>query len=174
VLSVQAVLSSPDAFRSVEDDFCILQQTKTKLTSPQEEEQFEAAVEQLRSRWEEVKRKIEELHPRVQGMAGNFSEYKEKLQSLVNWVEEAEQVCNALERVDDYNEFLPLMQTFQVMQAFSPLVTRRPFPFHLHIKGLSRGLVAQGNSRMPYSDTFPRGTHLFPYELTPPFSAPFN
>jgi len=85
------------------------------LTSPQEEEQFETVMQQLRSRWEEVKRKIEELHPRVQVMAENFSEYKEKLQSLVHWVEEAEQTCDALERVQDYNEFQPLMQTFQVL-----------------------------------------------------------
>ena len=48
-------------------------------------------------------------------MAENFSEYKEKLQSLVHWVEEAEQTCAALECVQDYNEFQPLMQTFQVL-----------------------------------------------------------
>ena len=76
-------------------------------------------------------------------MAENFSEYKEKLQSLVHWVEEAEQVCTALERVDDYNEFQPLMETFQVL-SLSPLVQSRPFPFHLHMKGLARGLVVQG------------------------------
>ena len=115
VLFIQGVLASSDAFRRVEDDFSNLQETKTKLTSPQEEEQFETVMQQLRSRWEEVKRKIEELHPRVQVMAENFSEYKEKLQSLVHWVEEAEQTCDALERVQDYNEFQPLMQTFQVL-----------------------------------------------------------
>lgn len=114
-LFFQAVLASSDAFRSVEDDFCHLQDTRTKLKSPQEEEQFEILIEQLRSRWEEVKRKIDELHPRVQVMAENFSEYKEKLQSLVHWVEEAEQTCAALERVQDYNEFQPLMQSFQVL-----------------------------------------------------------
>lgn len=115
VLFVQAVLASSDAFSSVEDDFCNLQDTMTKLKSPQEEEQFEIVIQQLRSKWEEVKRKIEELHPRVQVMAENFSEYKEKLQSLVHWVEEAEQTCDALERVQDYNEFHPLMQKFQVL-----------------------------------------------------------
>lgn len=115
VLFVQAVLASSDAFRSVEDDFCNLQDTMTKLKSPREEEQFEIVIQQLRSKWEEVKRKIEELHPRVQVMAENFSEYKEKLQSLVHWVEEAEQTCDALERVQDYNEFHPLMQKFQVL-----------------------------------------------------------
>lgn len=115
VLFVQAVLASSDAFRSVEDDFCNLQDTMTKLKSPQEEEQFEIVIQQLRSKWEEVKRKIEELHPRVQVMAENFSEYKEKLQSLDHWVEEAEQTCDALERVQDYNEFHPLMQKFQVL-----------------------------------------------------------
>lgn len=72
-------------------------------------------MQQLRSRWEEVKRKIEELHPRVQVMAENFSEYKEKLQSLVHWAEEAEQTCDVLERVQNYNEFQLLMQTFQVL-----------------------------------------------------------
>lgn len=115
VLFVQAVLASSVAFRSVEDDFCNLQDTMTNLKSPQEEEQFEIVIQQLRSKWEEVKRKIEELHPRVQVMAENFSEYKEKLQSLVHWVEEAEQTCDALERVQDYNEFHPLMQKFQVL-----------------------------------------------------------
>ena len=114
-LFFQAVLASSGAFRSVEDDFCHLQDTRTKLKSPQEEEQFEILIQQLRSRWEEVKRKIEELHPRVQVMAENFSEYKEKLQSLVHWVEEAEQTCAALECVQDHNEFKPLMQTFQVL-----------------------------------------------------------
>lgn len=108
-------MASSDAFRSVEDDFCNLQDTMTKLKSPREEEQFEIVIQQLRSKWEEVKRKIEELHPRVQVMAENFSEYKEKLQSLVHWVEEAEQTCDALERVQDYNEFHPLMQKFQVL-----------------------------------------------------------
>lgn len=115
---IQSVLASSDAFRSVEDDFCNLQDTRTKLKSPQEEEQFEIVMQQLQLRWEEVKRKIEELHPRVQVMAENFSEYKEKLQSLVHWVEEAEQTCNALEHVQDCNEFQPLMQTFQVLLAF--------------------------------------------------------
>ena len=109
------MLASPDAFRSVEDDFTNLQETKTKLKSPKEKEQFEAVMQELRRRWEEVKRKIEELHPRVQVMAENFSEYKEKLQSLTHWVEEVEQTCDALERVEDYNEFQPLMQTFQVL-----------------------------------------------------------
>ena len=51
-------------------------------------------------------------------MAENFSEYKEKLQSLVHWVGEAEQICDALGRVEDHNEFQPLMQTFQVLEAF--------------------------------------------------------
>lgn len=111
----QRVLASPDAFRSVEDDLCNLQETKTKLKSPKEEEQFDIVMQQLRARWEEVKHKIEELHPRVQVMAENFSEYKEKLQSLAHWVEEVEQTCDALERVEDYNEFQPLMQTFQVL-----------------------------------------------------------
>ena len=115
VLFVQAVLASSDAFSSVEEDFCNLQDTRTKLKSPQDEEQFEIVMQQLRSRWVEVKRKIEELHPRVQVMAENFSEYKEKLQSLVHWVEEAEQTCDSLGRVQDYNEFQPLMQTFQVL-----------------------------------------------------------
>ena len=108
-------MASSDAFSSVEEDFCNLQDTRTKLKSPQDEEQFEIVMQQLRSRWEEVKRKIEELHPRVQVMAENFSEYKEKLQSLVHWVEEAEQTCDSLGRVQDYNEFQPLMQTFQVL-----------------------------------------------------------
>ena len=115
---VQADLASPDAFRSVEDDFCNLQETQTKLNSPQDEEHFDTVIQQLRLRWEEVKRKIEELHPRVQVMAENFSEYKEKLQSLVHWVGEAEQICDALGRVEDHNEFQPLMQTFQVLEAF--------------------------------------------------------
>lgn len=108
------MLASPDVFRSMEDDFHNLQETKSKLNSPQEEEQFDAVMQQLRSRWEEVQRKIEELHPWVQVMAENYSEYKEKLQSLTDWVERVEQACDALERVEDYNEFQPLMQTFQV------------------------------------------------------------
>lgn len=115
VLFVQAVLASPDDFRGVEDDFCSLQETQTKLKSPHEEEQFDIVMQQLRSRWEDVKGKIEELHPRVQIVAENFSEYKEKLQSLVYWVEEAEQICDALGHVEDYNEFQPLMQAFQVL-----------------------------------------------------------
>ena len=108
------MLASPDVFRSIEDDFHNLLETKSKLNSPQEEEQFDAVMQQLRSRWEEVQRKIEELHPWVQVMAENYSEYKEKLQSLTDWVERVEQACDALERVEDYNEFQPLMQTFQV------------------------------------------------------------
>ena len=108
------MLASPDVFRSMEDDFHNLQETKSKLNSPQEEEQFDAVMQQLRSRWEEVQRKIEELHSWVQVMAENYSEYKEKLQSLTDWVERVEQACDALERVEDYNEFQPLMQTFQV------------------------------------------------------------
>ena len=117
-LFLQRMLASPDAFRSVEDDFCNLQETKTKLKSPKQEEQFDAVIQQLRSRWEEVKRKIDELHPRVQVMAENFSEYKEKLQSLAHWVQGVEQTCDALERVEDYNEFQPLMQTFQVLWPY--------------------------------------------------------
>ncbi|KAJ7337132.1 hypothetical protein OS493_009986 [Desmophyllum pertusum] len=58
----QRVLASPDAFHSVEDDFLNLQETKSKLKSRQEEEQFEIVMQELPSRWEEVQRKIEELH----------------------------------------------------------------------------------------------------------------
>ena len=115
VLFVQAVLASPDAFRGIEDDFCSLQETQAKLKSPQEEEQFDIVMQQLRSRWEVVKGKIMELHPRVQIVAENFCEYKEKLQSLVHWVEEAEQICYALGHVENFNEFQPLMQAFQVL-----------------------------------------------------------
>ena len=114
VLFVQAVLASPDAFRGVEDDFCSLQETQAKLKSPQEEE-FDIVMQQLRSRWEDVKGKIVELHPRVQIVAENFCEYKEKLHSLVHWVEEAEQICYALGHVENFNEFQPLMQAFQVL-----------------------------------------------------------
>lgn len=131
-------------------------------------------MQQLRSRWEEVKRKIEELHPRVQVMAENFSEYKEKLQSLVHWVEEAEQTCDALERVQDYNEFQPLMQTFQVLQALQPLSKKQIISISSSYEQFcTRTLFeteAQDNSEMAYSDTSSQGTHLFPQELIRYFS----
>lgn len=110
----QRVLSSRDAFRSIEEDFDNLQKTKSKVNSPEEEEQFEDAVKQLRSKWEVVQGKIKELHPKVQIMADAYSEYKERLMLLKEWVEKLEDACEALERVEDYNEFQPLMETFQV------------------------------------------------------------
>ena len=109
------MLASPGPFNNVEEDFRNLQETKSKLNSPHEEEKFEVIMQGLRTRWEAVKAKIAELHPRMQIMAENFSDYKDKLSSLALWVQEVEQTCEALERVQDYNEFQPLMEKFQVL-----------------------------------------------------------
>lgn len=87
------------------------------MQSPHEEEQFEIAIQQLRAKWDDVKAKIEEFHPRMQVMAENFSNYKDKLHSLAQWVQEAEQACDALDKVQDYNEFQPLMEKFQVLSV---------------------------------------------------------
>lgn len=108
------MLSSPEAFRRIEEDFDNLQETKSKVKSPQEEEQFEAIMQQLRSSWEDVQGKIKELHPKVQVMADAYSEYKENLRLLTNWVDKVEEACEALECVEDYSEFQPLMEKFQV------------------------------------------------------------
>ena len=111
---VQRVLANPDAFNSVEKDFLDLQETKTKIQSPQEEEQFETAIQELRTRWEQVKGKIEELHPRMQIMAENFTDYKDKLDSLAHWVQQIEQTCSVLDNVQDCSEFHPLRENFEV------------------------------------------------------------
>ena len=71
-------------------------------------------VQELRTRWEELKAKIAELQSQMQLTAENFSDFKDKLHSLVNWVEEVEQTCEGLGRVRGYNEFQPLMKKFQV------------------------------------------------------------
>ena len=71
-------------------------------------------VQELRARWEELTAKIAELQSRIQLTAENFSDFKDKLHSLVNWVEEVEQTCEGLGRVRGYNEFQPLMKKFQV------------------------------------------------------------
>ena len=108
------MLGNPDAINSIEDDFCNLQEAKSQLQLPHEEEQLETAVRELRTRWDEVKTKIDELHPKMQIMAENFSDYKDKLQSLAQWVQDVEKTCDALDKVQDYNEFQPLMENFQV------------------------------------------------------------
>ena len=125
---VQRVLANPDAFNSVEKDFLDLQETKTKIQSPQEEEQFETAIQELRTRWEQVKGKIEELHPRMQIMAENFTDYKDKLDSLAHWVQQIEQTCSALGNVQDCSDFQPLRENFEVgfvtfFYPFSPRST---------------------------------------------------
>lgn len=112
--SFQRVLSSPEAFRRIEEDFDNLQETKSKVKSPQEEEQFEAIMQKLRSSWEDVQGKIKEMHPKVQVMADAYSEYKENLRLLTDWVDKVEEACEALECVEDYSEFQPLMEKFQV------------------------------------------------------------
>lgn len=108
------MLANPNAIQNVEEDFLKLQESKATLQSPSDEELFEDAVEQLRARWHEVKGKIAELQPRMQIMMENFSDYKEKLRSVVVWVQRLEKLCQALDNVQDYIEFQPLMENFQV------------------------------------------------------------
>lgn len=110
----QRVLGNPDAINSIEEDFSNLQEAKSKLQTPHEEEQLETAVRELRTRYDEVKTKIDDLHPKMQIMAESFSDYKDKLQSLARWVQDVEKTCDSLDRVQDYNEFQPLMENFQV------------------------------------------------------------
>ena len=109
----QRALASPDPFNAIEENFRHLQEAKSKL-SLADEEKVEVVVQELRARWEELKAKIAELQSRIQLTAENFSDFKDKLHSLVNWVEEVEQTCEGLGRVRGYNEFQPLMKKFQV------------------------------------------------------------
>ena len=110
---MQRALASPDPFNTIEENFRHLQEAKSKL-SLADEENVEVVVQELRARWEELKAKIAELQSRIQLTAENFSDFKDKLHSLVNWVEEVEQTCEGLGRVRGYNEFQPLMKKFQV------------------------------------------------------------
>ena len=109
----QRALASPDPFNAIEENFRHLQEAKSKL-SLADEEKVEVVVQELRTRWEELKAKIAELQSQMQLTAENFSDFKDKLHSLVNWVEEVEQTCEGLGRVRAYNEFQPLMEEFQV------------------------------------------------------------
>lgn len=109
----QRALASPDPFNAIEENFRHLQEAKSKL-SLADEEKVEVVVQELRTRWEELKAKIAELQSQMQLTAENFSDFKDKLHSLVNWVEEVEQTCEGLGRVQGYNEFQPLMKKFQV------------------------------------------------------------
>lgn len=109
----QRALASPDPFNAIEDNFRHLQEAKSKL-SLADEEKVEVVVQELRTRWEELKAKIAELQSQMQLTAENFSDFKDKLHSLVNWVEQVEQTCEGLGRVRGYNEFQPLMEEFQV------------------------------------------------------------
>ena len=109
----QRALASPDPFNAIEENFRHLQEAKSKL-SLADEEKVEVVVQELRTRWEELKAKIAELQSQMQLTAENFSDFKDKLHSLVNWVEEVEQTCEGLGRVRGYNEFQPLMEKFQV------------------------------------------------------------
>ena len=109
----QRALASPDPFNAIEGNFRHLQEAKSKL-SLADEEKVEVVVQELRTRWEELKAKIAELQSQMQLTAENFSDFKDKLHSLVNWVEEVEQTCEGLGRVRGYNEFQPLMEKFQV------------------------------------------------------------
>lgn len=108
------MLANPDAIQTVEEDFLKLQERKATLQSPSDKELFENAIEQLRARWQEVKGKIEEFQPRMQIVMENFSDYAEKLRSVVVWVQRLEKLCQALDNVQDYIEFQPLMENFQV------------------------------------------------------------
>ena len=107
----QRALASPDPFNAIEENFRHLQEAKSKLSLADEEK---VEVQELRTRWEELKAKIAELQSQMQLTAENFSDFKDKLHSLVNWVEEVEQTCEGLGRVRGYNEFQPLMEKFQV------------------------------------------------------------
>lgn len=109
----QRALASPDPFNAIEENFRHLQEAKSKL-SLADEEKVEVVVQGLRTRWEELKAKIAELQSQMQLTAENFSDFKDKLHSLVNWVEQVEQTCEGLGRVRGYNEFQPLMEEFQV------------------------------------------------------------
>ena len=109
----QRALASPDPFNAIEENFRHLQEAKSKL-SLADEEKVEVVVQELRTRWEELKAKTAELQSQMQLTAENFSDFKDKLHSLVNWVEQVEQTCEGLGRVRGYNEFQPLMEEFQV------------------------------------------------------------
>ena len=109
----QRALASPDPFNAIEENFRHLQEAKSKL-SLADEEKVEVVVQELRTRWEELKAKIAELQSQMQLTAENFSDFEDKLHSLVNWVEEVEQTCEGLGRVQGYNEFQSLMKKFQV------------------------------------------------------------
>ena len=109
----QRALASPDPFNAIEENFRHLQEAKSKL-SLADEEKVEVVVQELRTRWEELKAKVAELQSQMQLTAENFSDFKDKLHSLVNWVEQVEQTCEGLGRVRGYNEFQPLMEKFQV------------------------------------------------------------
>ena len=109
----QRALASPDPFNTLEENFRHLQEAKSKLSFA-DEEKVEVVVQELRTRWEELKAKIAELQSQMQLTAENFSDFKDKLHSLVNWVEEVEQTCEGLGRVRGYSEFQPLMEKFQV------------------------------------------------------------
>ena len=111
---IQRVLANPSLFKSIEEDFLKLQESRAHLQSPNDGDLFETSIEQLIGRWQGVKHNIEELHPRIQIMADNFSDYKDKLQLLVHWVQGLNKVCRGLDNVQDYLEFQPLMENFQV------------------------------------------------------------
>ena len=111
---IQRVLANPSLFKSVEEDFLKLQESRAHLQSPNDGDPFETSIEQLIGRWQGVKHNIEELHPRMQIVADNFSDYKDKLQLLVHWVQGLNKVCRGLDNVQDYLEFQPLMENFQV------------------------------------------------------------
>ena len=116
----QRALASPDPFNAIEENFRHLQEAKSKL-SLADEEKVEVVVQELRARWEELKAKIADLQSRMQLTAENFSDFKDKLHSLVNWMEEVEKTCEGLGRVQGYNEFQPLMEKFQVFLVCNDL-----------------------------------------------------
>ena len=124
----QQALACPESFTSTEENFNHLQETKEKLKSTPDEEKFDAAIQELRSKWDDVQEKIHELRPRVKVMAESYSEYEEKLQALLHWLQKTEDTFKALESVADYNEFQPLLESLRVglvvrhVHLFNPFI----------------------------------------------------
>jgi hypothetical protein len=65
-------------------------------------------------RWNELKTNSDDMVKLVEDTGKESREYDEKLQGLVSWAQEVQEVLDGLEKVDDYGEFQTLVHKFQV------------------------------------------------------------
>lgn len=111
---MQDILSNPDSHNLIEESLKQLQETLLKIQETFPTSNVDEIIKSLDVRWNEMKSRSSGLISKVEETGRDFVEYDKKLEDLVIWAEELQNVLDGLGKVDDYVEFQNLVHRFQV------------------------------------------------------------